>query len=299
MKKKPAKVNFFKLVPGAKGGIDEFKENLSNSYDSFKKKDYDAIPTLEMNGDKYYIQAMEKRNIDVGYYYWLVTISRVDLDQEIIIADITKTIDKRRREIEHSENEGIVADTRLIFDPFRNILAVYVQRGTINTSDLRKFICNLVDKKGIQFQIILNENGYKRIDKLDIVNKISYKVASPDNFKSYGDESRSEFADFKFARSFEGSELAIALSADQLEKATIKSKVKDLLSFSDDLAVKALKVDGIVNGVEDTIDLIKNRLIYSGDIEYSEDIDDKAAYGLLNKAYDTYHTYLKKIYKVV
>lgn len=304
MKNKPAKVNFFKLNPGKAGGVEEFKSTLNTIFECFKKHDFKSIPTLEMDGDKYYIQAMQQRFLEDKYeeemlYYWLITISRVDFDQEIIVADVTKSIDERRREIEHSKDEGIVVDTRIAFDPFRNILAVYAQRGTINNYYLRRFICNLVGKRGIQFQIILNEDGYKRIDKLDIVNQIAYKVASPNNFLAYANESRDELADLKFAREVKGTELAIVLKSEQLEEKKIKSKIKSLLSSSSGMDVKSLKVEGIADGVEDTIDLIKNRLIYEGSIIFADEIDDRAAYGLLNKAYDKYYNYIKKTFQII
>lgn len=303
MKQKGARVNFFKLTPGKKGGVDEFREVLQESFDNIQNKRWSKIPTLRINDDDYYIQAMQKRILDEkisgsNAYYWLLTISRVNFDQEIVLANVTKTIDERRREIDHDENEGIVVDTQILFDPFRNILGVYARRGTINTYDLRRFICKLVNVKGVQFEIILNKNGYLRLDKLDIIDSISYKVASPDNFKSYKDDSRAEFGDFKFAKEAKGNELYVVLKSNQLSKPSVIKKAKDILSGTD-VEVKALTVDGIADGVADSIDLIKNKLFYSGDIEFEKEIDDKAAYGLLNKAFDKYHPYFKEKFSII
>ncbi|MGX7133073.1 hypothetical protein [Enterococcus songbeiensis] len=302
MESRAARVNFFRLTPGKKGGINEFREVLKYNFTNFETGKWSKIPTLRINSDVYYIQAMQKRQLEEKFngesiYYWLITISRVDFDQEIVLADITKTIDERRREIEHEENEGVVVDTQLIFDPFRNILAVYARRGTINTYDLRRFICELVDVRGIQFEIILNKNGYDRIDKLDIVDQISYKVASPDNFKSYKDDTRDEFGDFKFAKKAKGEELYVVLKSSQLSKDSISKKVKDLMTV-DNIEIKALKVDGIADGVTDSIDLIKNKLYYSGKIQFEKEINDQAAYGLLNKAFDAHYDYIKTKFKI-
>ncbi|WP_161568124.1 hypothetical protein [Enterococcus faecium] len=55
----------------------------------------------------------------------------------------------------------------------------------------------------------------------------------------------------------------------------------------------------IADGVEDTIDLIKNKLIYEGSIIFADEIDDQAAYGLLNKAYDKYYNYIKKTFQII
>lgn len=302
MENRDARVNFFRLTPGRKGGINEFREVLESTFKNFETKKWSKIPTLRIDSDDYYIQAMQKRTLEEKFrgefvYYWLITISRVNFDQEIVVADVSKTIDERRREIEHEENEGIVADTQIIFDPFRNILAVYARRGTINTYDLRRFICKLVDVKGLQFEIILNKDGYNRIENLDIVDQISYKVVSPDNFKSYKDDTRDEFGDFKFAKQFQGEELFVVLKSNQLSKPSIKKKVKDLMTV-DNIEIKALKVDGIADGVTDSIDLIKNKLYYSGKIFFEKEIDDQAAYGLLNTAFDVHYDFLKTKFKI-
>lgn len=174
-KEVPGKVEFFRVTPGRSGGVNEFREALSEIHTAFEQKEWDKIPNLPINNETFYIDAMQKRIIDDKYlgenmYYWLVTLSKVNFDQEVVLSDVKKKINERRRKIDHGDSEGIVVDSRFIFDPFRNILAVYSKRGTVNRYELRKFICELVNIKGIQFEIILDENGYDRIDKLNLNN---------------------------------------------------------------------------------------------------------------------------------
>lgn len=297
------KVEFYKLESGRAGGVKEFRDKLEEIHGFFERKNWDAIPNLKINDDVYYINAMQRRTIgdkfnNENMYYWLVTLSKVKFDQNIILADIRKKVNERRREVEHEENEGLVVDSRFIFDPFRNVLAIYNKRGTVNRYELRKFICELVSVKGIQFEIILNEDGYKRVNQLNIIDKVTYKVASPDNFSKYKDENRSEFGDLKFAKSVHGSELKVEVKSSQLTKKNLVEKAKNVFS-AEDLDVKSFMIDGFSDGKPETIDLVKNKLNYYGNIVIRDYIDDNAAYGLLNKAFDTHYIYLKKTFGIV
>lgn len=302
-KEVPGKVEFFRVTPGRSGGVNEFREALSEIHTAFEQKEWDKIPNLPINNETFYIDAMQKRIIDDKYlgenmYYWLVTLSKVNFDQEVVLSDVKKKINERRRKIDHGDSEGIVVDSRFIFDPFRNILAVYSKRGTVNRYELRKFICELVNIKGIQFEIILDENGYDRIDKLNIVDRVVYKVASQDNFKGYKDESRSEFGDLKFAKDADGNELKVEIRSGQLKKKKLVEKAREIFA-SDDIEVKSFNFEGFSDGKHETIDLVKNKLHYWGKMVVEENVDDKAAYGLLNESYDCNYKYFKKSYAIV
>ena len=82
-----------------------------------------------------------------------------------------------------------------------------------------------------------------------------------------------------------------------MAKEGIKDKIQKLLSDGS-LKVTTATVDGWSNGVEEPIDLIKNKLKYKGVISYEKVMDDKAVYGFLNTAYNYYYEYLKSIYNV-
>ncbi|HEP2887621.1 TPA: hypothetical protein VCI88_001561, partial [Streptococcus pyogenes] len=127
MENKPAKASFFKLSSSKESNLKLFIEKMEEMFDNFRKKQYSNIPTLEINDLMYYINAMQKVTSEeelngTNLFYWLVTISRVDTESPIILANLEKNIDVRKREIEHGDNEGLVVDTRLLFDPFRQIL---------------------------------------------------------------------------------------------------------------------------------------------------------------------------------
>lgn len=305
MERRPAKVNFFKLNEGRQGGIQELKELLFNSYEHLQNREFEEMPeAIEIDDDSYYIQAMQKivnenERVNGDYlYYWLITISRVDMSSEVVVADLLRELDERRRPIEHTESEGLVLDLRLIFDPFREIIGIYSQKGTISTNNLRRFLCKLVDVVGLKFEIILNENGYNRLNRLDIINEISYKIASPNNFENYADTDRSELQDMRYANEVSAEELYVVLKSDELQKESIIRKVRSITE-NGERNVKALKIDGITDGVQDTIDLIKNKLVYDDFIEYEDEIDDHAAYGFLNQAYQEMEGFLFEQFDIV
>lgn len=302
MHKKAATVNFFRINSKQVDKVKSLIIKMEHIYDLFIKRKYSEIPTLKINDEMYYIQAMSKRTQEQRYnqnylYYWLITISRVNMNEQLAVADISKHIDERRRNIEHSDSEGPVVDTRIIFDPFRSVIAIYSQRGTINTADLKRFMCKLVNKRGIMFEIILNKSGYERLDRLDLIDEVTYKVSSPEKFKSFVNENRSELADLQFAKKMSTDEMYITLKSSGLSKTAIKNKIKSLLS-NDKIKVESMKIDGLNDGVRDPIDLIKNKLIYKGYLEFEDYVDDEAVYALLNKAYDNNEEYLSSLYKI-
>ena len=302
MESKQAKANFFKLNSSKKSNLGLFNKKIKEMYSNFQDKNYQSIPTLDIDGLQYYVSAMQKVNSDEELggerlYFILMTISRVDTESQILLANLENTIDSRKREVEHGENEGLVVDTRLLFDPFRQIIVVYNQRGTINNRDLQRFFSKIIEVRGLKFEIILNQKAMKRLDHLDVVKSVSYTVASPDNFKAYRDDNRTESGDFKFANSISGESIKITIKSESLAKEGIKDKIQKLLSDGS-LKVTTATVDGWSNGVEEPIDLIKNKLKYKGVISYEKVMDDKAVYGFLNTAYNYYYEYLKSIYNV-
>ncbi|NQG98126.1 hypothetical protein HO675_08540 [Streptococcus suis] len=302
MKSKQAKANFFKLSSSKESNLELFNNKIKEMYSNFQNKIYDNIPTLDINDLQYYISAMQKVDSDEvvngeRLYCVLMTISRVDTKSQILLANLEKSIDSRKREVEHGENEGLVVDTRVLFDPFRQIIVVYNQRGTINNYDLQRFFCKIIEVRGLKFDIILNKEAMSRLDNLDVIKSISYTVASPDNFKTYRDDDRSESGDFKFANSISGESMKVTIASSSLTKVGIKDKIKEL--FSDGtLKVTSATVDGWNDGIQEPIDLIRNKLKYNGSINYKEVIDDKAVYGFLTAAYDYHYGYLKSIYNV-
>lgn len=300
-KNKSARVNFFKVTARNMDKVNKFIRKLEEIQRYFEKRQYDKMPTLSIDEDKYYIHAMQKREIEEylegqRLYYWLLTIARVDFDREIELSNIKKNINERRRPIDHEEDEGLVLDTQIIFDPFRAIIAVYSRRGTISTANLKRFICNLVGERGIMLEVILDKDGYDRLKNFTVIDQLIYRVASPTKFDAYRNETRDEFADLRFAENFKSKELFIVLKPTGNKESLLK-KVKNLLSLDKD-ELKTLKVDGINDGVKDEVDLIKNKLTYRGNIRYKGTLDDQAIYGFLNQSYDEHYEYLRSRFEI-
>ncbi|HEP1411054.1 TPA: hypothetical protein VB440_001552 [Streptococcus pyogenes] len=300
MENKPATAKFFKLNSSKESNLALFNTKIKELYANFQERNYAAIPTLEIDGLQYYISAMEKVNSEEiinseRLYHLLLTISRVDTQSPIVLADTEQNIDIRKREVEHGENEGLVVETRLIFDPFRQVIVVYNQRGTINNHDLKRFFCKIINVRGLRFEIILNAEAFNRLDNLDVAQSITYTIASPDNFRSFRNDSRSENGDLKFASALSGELMKITINSASLTKRKLKEKISGIFS-NENLNVTTAKIEGLKDGIFEPIDLIKNKLLYSGNIQYESTLDDRAIYAFLNTAYYYHLKYLKRMY---
>lgn len=295
------RVNFYRLAAGKQGGIDDFRTNIEETYMNLKNKNFSRIPTLEINEDKYYIQAMDRMDLNDedqgGTYCWLIDISRVDVNQEITIGDLTKEIDERRTVIKGNEDTGPIVDTQIIFDPFRNIIGVLSTRGGVSLINLKRFISKLIDKRGIQLEIILDENGLKKIGKLDIVHSISYVVATPDHFQTFKDNSRSEAGDMKVANYLTGEKMTVKIESSALSKPNLINKIASLRS-STEVTLDALSIEGLENGREETINLIKNKLVYYGNIQFEDKVTIKDAFVFLEIAYGDKFEFIKSQFSI-
>lgn len=103
MESKQAKANFFKLNSSKEANLKLFIEKMKEMYENFTTKQTANIPTLEINGLKYYVSAMQEVISDEelngkNLFYWLITIARVDTHSPIVLADLAKNIDVRKRD---------------------------------------------------------------------------------------------------------------------------------------------------------------------------------------------------------
>jgi hypothetical protein len=64
--------------------------------------------------------------------------------------------------------------------------------------------------------------------------------------------------------------------------------------------VNALSIEGFdEDGDEDTINLIKNKLEFRDIVEHVDELNDRACFGFLSKAYNVHYNYLKRCYNAV
>lgn len=304
--KRNAKVHFFKFSSLYEKNKNKFNEKLVELYTDFKNKEYQKIPNVEFDSkddnsvtEVYYVQAIQKRKLEdaaiSGYFYWLITISKVNVGEEITVANVSEEIDKRRRNVNQGKNEGVIKDSWIIYDPWKSVMLTYTPRGAVNRYEIKRFLNKLAETRGLSYEAIMSKDGYERFTNFSSINEVTYKLASPDNFKAFKDESRSENKDLQFASEMSSSKLLITLTDDKLSKDLILKKVKEVFA-NESLKVEKMQIDGINDGVSDHIDFVKNLLVYEGNIEYDNDFNDQAVFGFLNKAYDEHDEYLKKIF---
>ena len=287
---KNKRVYFKKMYLGKK-----YNNNLSSEFDkiyrNFVRRKYNEIPELEFGDKKIYLSAIERRklpSLDIvkgkGYvaYIYALNIACVNLDEEIKYGNIDKEIDKRESIVEAQGNEkhiGPLLDTQIVVYPNRGVIGTCRGVNRLNSWYIQKFLKEMLSSPAMQLQPILDKKGREDLEKYSVIKEVTYTVASPDKFKGYKDANTSEMADLKFGEYLGGSELTLTLKGPNKEN--VVSKFKNLFARRKGEQIKKFKIMGINEGVESTIDLIENLLIYEGNIDYEDKITPKNYFDLL------------------
>ncbi|WGI19901.1 hypothetical protein [Latilactobacillus sakei] len=312
---KSKRVYFYRVNLGKRTNGDSFQTNVISAYDKFYRRDYSDAPEATINGERIYISAMSKvvdfddeklENEDFYFspYAILINIARVDPSKEVEYGVLTNQVDERRKTLgevadidDSGDNIGPLVNTQIIYDPFRRVLARKRSTGDLSNYLLCKFIKAAFDVKGISFEIMLNKKGMTDIDKFTSVYEAEYKIAAPDNFKSYANDDRSEFGDIKFASDVNSEAYKIVLTGANLTKKNLKTKLKNILT-EDSFEVKMAQITGLTDGQESTVDLIKNKLVYDGRVEFENKVTIKDFFNLLEFAYKEEFNFIKTMYKL-
>lgn len=290
MATKHKRVYFKKMYLGKK-----YNKNLSEEfeeiYKNFVGKKYDEIPELECGDKKIYLSAMERMELpsvdiveDNGYtaYVYALNIACVNLDEEIKYGNIDKAIDKRESIVEAQGNEkhiGPLLDTQIVVYPNRGIIGICRGINRLNSWYIQKFLKKLLSPPAMQLQPILDKKGREDLERYTVINKVTYTVASPDNFEGYKEANTSEMADLRFGEYLGGSELTLTVKGPNKEN--LLSKFENLFTNRKGEQIKKFSVEGINEGVGSTIDLIENLLVYEGNIDYEDKITPKNYFDLL------------------
>lgn len=287
---KKKRVYIQKMYFGKKyaGNLVEYFDGI---YENFKNKKYKEIPELELNERKIYISAIEKRSIspdDIvdGKIYeanlYALNISCINLSEEITYGNIDKEIDERRTIVEPQDNEekshiGPLIDTQIVIYPNRGIICTCRGINRLSKWHLQKFLKKLLDVPTVQFHAIINQKGVSDLKKFDVISEMEYVIASPDRFSDYRDESTPEMADLRYGSYLGGKKIRVSVTDPS--KKNILSKVKKLLSSQEEIT--KIKISGINDGIEDSMDLVRNLLIYDGNLKFFDKETPKAYFDLL------------------
>ncbi|MCG0573932.1 hypothetical protein IMAU80824_00777 [Lactiplantibacillus plantarum] len=292
-------------------------EVMANIYDLFTKKMFKQIPELILNDNRLYLSGI--RRIDLGIdidtsgktaigiqqYAYAINISCVNPNEKIKYGNLKKQIDEREKilntaDIKEIEEEDISAedigplnDTQVVVDPNRRIIGTCRGRGRLNSWYLKKFLKNLLSLKALSLSVILNSQGIADIKNLGVTKEITYSIASPDHFMKYRKTNRSEVFDMRFASYFKSSNMKVTLSSPGMNKKHIIKKA-ELLSAEE--GTKNVKIVGINDGVEKTVDLIRNKLTYLGDWNPKNPVENEDYINFLNYAYMQVFNFIKETF---
>lgn len=274
-------IRFYRFDIGMNKAIN-LPDTLQTIYQNFRAKKYDSIPEMDVNNYHLYVAGIEKfaldddinkkENIATHRFAYVLNISTVQPGVDINYADIELPVDKRAMKVdtnkildksEHEDKVGPLTNTQIVLDPSRRIVGVCLGQGRLNNWFITKLLKELLKTHAMKLNIILNKQGIEDIRNLEITNSIEYAISSPDNFKEYKDANSTERADLSFANYFNGNKISLIISSKGMPKRKVLKKVKSLLS--DDCTSK-VKIKGMEDGFETTVNPIKNKLIYTGKI---------------------------------
>ncbi|KRM54588.1 hypothetical protein [Lacticaseibacillus sharpeae] len=277
---KKKKVYFFHLSGGKQTHLESLKPKIIELYDDFYNRRYDNVPDLTINGERIFVSAMTRfetaavqtENGPVMEFVYQLNIQRVDPSRDVEYGVLTQEVDERRHKLELADNEasegnyGPLVNTEVLYDPYRKVLCRTRCTGDLSNALLLRFIKLAFNLRGAKMEVILNQRGVDAIDDFSALKTLRIAVASPNNFLDFADDGRSEYADMRFASSMRGNKYAYVLSGTNLEKHTLKRKLNSLMSEGENFSLETAVIEGENDGIFEPIDLLKNKLTYSGQI---------------------------------
>jgi len=195
-----------------------------------------------------------------GEYYWVVTVERVHTDEESYVADAAGN----RQTYATGPDEGPVIDTVFLYNPNNKIFVVNRSRGGLGFNHLTTYLSKLTDMEDLILEIIIDPNVLDKLKKIPMIKYVEYNISVPTNLSALGDPNRGFEGDIKLAKKLLAGRMKVILGSDKGKKLSlenVKSKVNSVLSMGE--SVKGLLVKGEREGIEETLDLIKQRVIYT------------------------------------
>lgn len=307
-------VYFDKIYTGKKNNF-LLSDKMEKIYELFKHKKYDNIEELELSSKHLYVSAIEKFDLGdeidypTGYgikqYAYMINIASVDPSEEIKYADLDKNVDQRKIVVtdEDGNNEseantnhiGPLLDTQIVIDPFRLVLASCRGTGRLTKWETKKFLKKLFGTNAMSFDVILNKKGMIDVKNMSSRTKFTYSIASPDHFSEFKDASVSERMDMKFVNHMSGTNFKIIVDSEDIPWKKLQSKITQLREQND---IKSIEVEGMDNGVEEKIDLLKNKLTSKGVILFDKVITIKDFFDMLKESYLNQYQFISSTFEI-
>lgn len=292
-------VNFYH-IEGKEENISKIDNLLKDTYKRIKNHKTKEIETIDIQGNKYYINTMSKAYVeDTGQKSaWLINISKLDPSMQIEIGDLNKEIEKRNEPLPISDNQGSVVDTQFLYDPQNHVCAFARTPGGMNKALLKTFLVRFCKVRGITLAVIPDEVAIESLDKLKETTSITYSIAKVNNLPNLENAKRSELQDIDYANEIGANKMTMILQAeDKMSLKGVINKAKILFANSEQLGIKKLKLEGTDNdGVFEPIDLLQHKVDYHGSVEFVNLITIRNMFDFLEVAYHSQYKYFNRIF---
>ncbi|CCK20743.1 hypothetical protein [Pseudolactococcus laudensis] len=257
-----------------------------NNFDLNKKPQSEKI-----NDFYFYISDVEKEEIflKAGLKTNLIyfTLSKSDTTEQIKIDNVET---QERREVEKNDNEGLGKDAH--FCLVGNILIQRKTRSVATIYDLQQYFASklAVDKKQIEFDLILEKDVLEKFDRATVFKEFKFRIATPSQLGLFADMKGDELAKLNLANDFNADSLTFEVKSKQLNKSKIQEIIDIFHNNSTTAEFKSLSAIG----ENEFLDFVKYKLFYSEEIEMkkSEELTAVYIFPFLKNAFENKKEYL-------
>jgi hypothetical protein len=212
-----------------------------------------ALLTLERHGEEYMGEAARVRMVDLPSVINVTTCDRHDLNVR--------------------NQEGLGEEIHYLYDAAINIIAVQ-SKLHLRASALQQLFSELSDRN-VDFQIVLRADALQRFEDMDLITKINFKLARPNDIEGRPRPAVTRI--FREIEEFNGVaarvEITVGRQRRTLSLAAIRQLIRDFTLGREDF--KALSLTGLSqhgdargNGPQlETVDFIKERMIVLANVQ--------------------------------
>lgn len=304
-------IHFNRFEVGKKNTV-YLPEKMRDIYANFISKKYKEIPEVDINGHHLYVSGMKEFDLgdDINRQThtathrraYVINISNVQPGEDINYADIDLPVDERAKKVDKStlldatedaDNVGPLTYTQIVVDPSRRVVGSCSGSDRLNGWYIAKILKSLLQTPAMKLSIILDKQGIEDIRNLEITTAIQYSISSPDHFKDFRNERYPEKADLKFANYLKGNKISMVIEYPNMPKRKVIKKVKELLA---DENTSKVKVAGLDDGVETTVDPVKHKLSYRGEVVVTGTPNERDYVNFLQFGYLQVYDFVKSMY---
>lgn len=153
----------------------EMPRDCNESFEDVLNRIYQLEGRLRLDNSGEY--PVRLQHLENGAAYILGDVARIrmnDIPDKMKLSGETAPIDL-------DDDEGLGEVTTLLYHPTTKILMFMRNRYAVSASGLGTYIENIQHVPGIQFTYILQEEAYRRLDRLTTIQRVDLEVAGAGN----------------------------------------------------------------------------------------------------------------------